>query len=275
MTTTFGKTLKKFIYGNIPYAWYKIFEPQYPLLNYYRYLKENGYTHYPYEFAEKYLHMPVEIKKDETNGLFYVKHRGGDKRLYYPRRYTKAAIEKNYRALLIEQDINHPHHYVDSFDELEGKILLDIGSAEGFTSLDGIEKIKFAYLFEFEQDWIEALQATFKPWTNKVLIVDKYVGKSSTEISVSLNDFFKDKPKDNLFLKMDIEGAECEALEGAELLFNEATNLHFAICTYHKRNDKKQIASYLEAHHCSYSVRKGFMYVKHRLRPAIIHGNKI
>ena len=56
--------------------------------------------------------------------------------------------------------LRHPHHYADSVEEFRGKTLLDIGSAEGFTALDTIEVTRFVYLFEYEDKWIEALQAT-------------------------------------------------------------------------------------------------------------------
>ena len=267
------KRIKTFVHGTCPYIWLKIFNPHSPKLNGYKYLKEHGYTHHPYDFAGKYLKASVIIEKDEARDLFYVKH-SGNKKLYYPRGYTEKKIEGNYRALRIEQDINHGHHYLDSLDEVTGKVFLDIGSAEGMTSLDVIEKVKRVYLFEFEPGWVEALQATFEPWKGKVVIVNRYVGKSCTDLCITLDEFFKDKPKDSLFLKMDIEGAECEALEGADRLFQEATNFSFAICTYHRRNDEKQISAYLDRHNCSYSAREGYMYVKHRFRTALVYGGR-
>ena len=52
---------------------------------------------------------------------------------------------------------------LDSIEEVKGKIFVDIGSAEGFTSLEVIEKASHIYLFEQDKLWIEALNATFGP----------------------------------------------------------------------------------------------------------------
>lgn len=268
------KDLKTFIYGTIPYVWMSLLFPDSPKRNYYKFLKDYGYMHYPYEFAGKYITMPIDIKKDKERDLLYVMHRG-NKKLYYPRGYEKEMIDKNYRALLIEQDPKHPHHYVDSLEEFAGKTFLDVGSAEGFTSLDAIEHVRFIYLFEFESKWVEALQATFEPWKEKVVIVEKYVGKKNDVLNVTLDTFFKDKPKDDLFLKMDIEGAECDALRGAEGLFAEARSLDFAICTYHRKDDKKNISAYLDQKGCTYFHRDGYLYARHRLRTALIRGHKV
>jgi len=73
---------------------------------------------------------------------------------------------------------------------------------------------------------------------------------------------------------MDIEGAECEALSGATHFFQTAKNLDFAICTYHRRNDCKKIKEYLDKMNCIYKQMGGYLFVKHRLRKAIIRGQK-
>lgn len=267
------KDLKRFIYGTFPYAWGSLFSPHSPKLIYYKFLKERGYSHYPYEFAKRYEEMVVDIREDKEKGLFYVMHHG-IKKLYYPRNTEKSKIEKNYRALLIEQGMNHSHHYVDSLEEFRGKTFLDVGSAEGLTSLDAIEYVNFLYLFEFETEWIEALKATFEPWKEKVMIVERYVGRRNDDFCLTLDEFIKDKSRENLFLKMDIEGAECEALMGAEKLFTEAKNLDFAICTYHRRGDEAIIGAFLNRHHCKFSPRDGYFYVKHKFRTCLFRGHK-
>lgn len=273
MATLVLKYLKTFIYGTFPYVWGSLFSPYSPKLSYYKFLMNHGYSHYPYEFAKKYEEMEVDVREDKEKGLLYVVHRG-TKKLYYPRNTEKSQIEKNYRALLIEQDLNHPHRYVDSLDEFRGKTFLDVGSAEGLTSLDAIERVDFLYLFEFETKWIEALKATFEPWEEKVVIVEKYVGRKNDAFCLTLDEFIKDKPNDRLFLKMDIEGAECEALLGAEKLFAEAKQLDFAICTYHRRGDARTIGAYLKRHQCDFSSRDGYLYIKHQLRTCLFRGYK-
>lgn len=71
-------------------------------------------------------------------------------------------------------------------------------------------------------------------------IVDK--DNSSDLVDVfSLSDFIKEKPS---FIKMDIEGAELDALKGAEDLI-KLFRPNLAICLYHKPFDLFQIPAYL------------------------------
>ena len=122
--------LKSILYGTLPFYYTKVFEPSSPKLAYYDYFRKRGYTRYPYDFAAEYLEMSIAVLWDKEKELPYVMHRGS-KRLYFPREYSTSKIEKCYRALLIEQDVRHPHHYADSVEEFRGKTLLVIGSAEG------------------------------------------------------------------------------------------------------------------------------------------------
>ena len=94
--------------------------------------------------------------------------------------------------------MRHPHHYADSVEEFRGKTLLDIGSAEGFTALDTIEVTRFVYLFEYEDKWIEALQATFEPWKEKTMIVKKYISDHDDDVNAALDNFLKDKSRKDL-----------------------------------------------------------------------------
>mgnify|MGYP000342371737 FL=1 len=75
---------------------------------------------------------------DNTNGLPYVFHNG--RKLYF-KRDMLAFTEVAYRGLLIEQDKRSAHRYVDSYEELKGKTLLDIGAVEAIFTLDTIEYI--------------------------------------------------------------------------------------------------------------------------------------
>lgn len=71
-------TIKKFIYGTLPYYFMKGYKPGSPYLKYYEYIKEHGYSRHLYEFKDEYANMPVDIQKDEEKGLYYVqKKRNG------------------------------------------------------------------------------------------------------------------------------------------------------------------------------------------------------
>ena len=162
------------------------------------------------EFMLKYKSVNIEVLRDATNGMPYVMHHG--RKLYFPASYDDQKLTTLYRSLIIEQDIESAHRYVTSYDELSGKTLLDIGSAEGIFSLDTIEYTKHVYLFECEEFWIDSLNATFAPYKDKVTIIRKYVGDKSEGNFTTIDDFMKDKSVDDLFLKMDIEGAELKVL---------------------------------------------------------------
>ena len=47
---------------------------------------------------------------------------------------------------------------------------MDAGCAEGYTSLEVVEEVDHLYLFECDEAWIEALEATFALWREKVTI---------------------------------------------------------------------------------------------------------
>lgn len=75
MTTSIIKELKRLIYGTFPCIYMSTLSPSSPKLTYYRYIKKYGYTHYPYDFAAKYIDAPIDIRKDEERDLHYVMHR--------------------------------------------------------------------------------------------------------------------------------------------------------------------------------------------------------
>ena len=105
-------TIKKFIYGTLPYYFMKGYKPGSPYLKYYEYIKEHGYSRHLYEFKDEYANMPVDVQKDEEKGLYYVQKE--KKRLYFRKSTPAKKIQKYYRALSMEQDRRSPHHYFNS-----------------------------------------------------------------------------------------------------------------------------------------------------------------
>lgn len=146
---------------------------------------------------------------------------------------------------------------------------MDIGAAEGIFALDTIDLTKEVYLFEYEDFWKEPLEATFSPWREKVHIVKKYVGDNDLGVNISLNTFCKEKDTSDYFIKMDIEGAEMQALKGAEqiLMYSKP---RLAICTYHRQNDAKEISSYLIGLGYSLSFTKGYILWENSLRKVLV-----
>ena len=250
-----------------------VFFPENEYYDAYRFSGKHGISPYPFEASLKYKDMPVEVLHDTDMDMPYVLHHG--KRLYYPRDTTEKKMQTSYRALLTEQDPESAHRYVSSYDELKGKILLDVGTAEGIFALDAIEYVEKAYLFECNDRWMEPLNATFTPWKDKVEIVKKYVTDRDDENSITLDTFMQGKKHDHIHIKMDIEGAEQSALKGAKLLLTNGPSISVSMCTYHQKEDAKAISNFLASLGYTCEFTQGYFLVCAHLRKAVCRGKKI
>jgi hypothetical protein len=202
------------------------------------YLKNNPIAVFPYNFQDEYSADKIEVYYDSEKQLRYVLLDG--KKLYFKKRWGKKKIQNLYSLLSKEQDIRSPHRYLTGqfrFDH--GEILVDVGAAEGNFALSVVEKASRIILFEADKEWIEPLKATFEPWKEKVVIVNKYVGNITDEKNTTLDDFISNSEK-GIFLKVDVEGAESSLLSGSKRIISEQKPIKIAICTYHKQNDEKE-----------------------------------
>ena len=259
--------LRRITRGVIPYCYCRILRPDSQSLPYYRYISSNGYSRHLYVFRKEYDDLDIDVYQDERNGLRYVLTPKG-RRLYFRRDMEPSRIDRMYRSLLMEQDVRSPHCYIENHDEIRGRVLADVGCAEGIFSLDVIDCVRHVYLFECDPGWYEALQATFAPWAEKVTFVRKFVGCMDSESTVRLDTIFGQEDPAGMFIKMDIEGAECMALAGAERLFS-CRGLEFAVCAYHN-NDTVAVPARLDELGCEYFCRKGFF--RGRLRNVVARG---
>ncbi|MDR1678788.1 MAG: FkbM family methyltransferase [Prevotellaceae bacterium] len=211
-----------------------------------------------YPFISKYIHRCVKVRTDKINGLHYVytpeKHR-----LYFKRGMTRKNIRVAYNNLCAEQDNLSPHNYCfEYFEASNQSIFADIGAAEGIFGLKFVDEIKQLYLFEANHDWIEALEATFHPWKDKVVIINKYVGNDNNDKFVSLDYFFKNLEQPTL-LKIDVEGAESAILDGANHIIENTVD-DILICTYHKNGDDKKISELLQQRNYNTKFSPGYMF---------------
>jgi len=264
---SFGRSFDDNIKSKYIYLFRKIL-PDTERNRFYTFMGKYGVTAYPYPFMLEYKKLSIDCRFDNEYGMNYIVHFG--KRLYFPKFMDRRTIIISYRNLLIEQDDRSPHQYVKNISRLKGKILLDIGAAEGIFTLNCIDILKYAYLFECDEEWIEAITVTFAPWKDKVTIVQKYVGDTNDNNNITIDRFLEDKAKDNLFLKMDIEGYEQAALHGSENILKNAQNIDFSICTYHKREDAVEIAAILRSYGFVYEYTAGVLYFEKEFRTAII-----
>lgn len=232
----------------------KISEAEHEALTY---VRRHGIEVFPYAFNQKYKKEDVHVFLDKKNGLKYVIE--NDKRLYFKRKSSFRGVKRNYTALRVEQDMKSAHRYLTpSFTIEEGDILVDVGAAEGNLPLSVIEKVKKLYLFETDPNWLEALEATFAPWRDKVVIVNKFVSNVNNQKYVSLDEFFKDK-EPYTFLKVDAEGAEATILKGANAQLSSDKKLKLALATYHKPNDAEEFELILNNFRFKTEFSNGYM----------------
>ncbi len=234
----------------------------------YAFMGRYGITSYPYQYMLEYKKKIIKVEFDTIENLPYVCH--NNRKLFFPASYNSEKIIKDYRNLIIEQDERSSHRYVRQYSELNGKTLLDIGSAEGIFALDTIDILKKVYIFECDGLWLKPLKATFAPWIDKVTFIEKYVSDLTNESNISIDDFLKDNAIDNLFLKMDIEGVELSALNGATNTLRNAKNINLSICTYHRKGDPERISMFISSLGFNYEFSNGLMYWGKRLSKGVI-----
>jgi predicted RNA methylase len=222
-----------------------------------RYLENNPVRIFPYLFHDNYSPDKIAVNYDSEKRMRYVIQEG--KRLYFKKRWSEKRIKRAYSDLVREQDLNSPHRYLsESFTVGTDDVVADIGAAEGNFSLSVIEKIRKVYLFEYDQEWVEALKATFSPWSEKVEIINKYVSEEDDESHIRFDTFYKNS-KDITFLKIDVDGSESIVLNSCNEVFKSGNPFKLALCTYHKNNDEKEFTQMLKDHGFSITPSKGYM----------------
>jgi hypothetical protein len=220
-----------------------------------QYLKKNKLAVFPYNFYNEALKTDVQVYRD-SDGLPYTFHNG--KKLYFKRSWTDAYVKSYYISLLSEQHDLSPHRYLSTdFNVNEGDIVADVGCAEANFSLEVIEKAHVIYLFEVEEEWLEALNKTFAPWKEKVHIINKFVSNQNNDQFITLDEAI---PRGKLdFIKIDAEGAENDILNGSEKVIATSDNLKIAVCTYHKQGDEDEFTRFFKERKFKTSTPHGYM----------------
>lgn len=252
------------------------------LLSYIR--LEGNIQAYNYPFVKEYLQKDLEIFADvfydQETEMHYVMHQ--NKRMYYPKGYDENRVKIAYRFISIEQDDRSPHRYLDKeFEVQKGDIVIDGGVAEGNFSLEVVERVKKIYLIECDDSWIEALEKTFEPWKEKVVIINKMLGSKDAGKYITMDTLTAGEEVN--FIKLDVEGAELDALKGAENTLKMNHKIQCAICCYHRKNDECNIKRVLEEKGFHTSTTKRYMYYRDdpdavidtELRRGIVRGIKM
>lgn len=224
-----------------------------------QFIRKKGIRIFPYSFIKKYSPNRVKVYTDKSCGLNYTMHCGH--RLYFPENVNKYHIKRIYTMLLCEQDSQSPHCYTSGNFQVEpDDIVIDVGAAEGNFSLSVVEKAKKIYLFEMDELWRDALKKTFEPWKHKVEIINKYVSSENTNETVSLDTFAEKLKDEKLFIKLDVEGAEKDVLEGAKnILSPKSHSVKMAICTYHNQGDHKELSEIMKGYNYDVETSNNYM----------------
>lgn len=227
-----------------------------------RFLKWHKFTPLPFRWTLKYENLVPEVFMDNTHQRLYVIHQ--EKKLYYPRHFSKTQAIWATRSILKEQDPQSPHLYLTpNFQVEEGSIVVDAGVAEGNFALSVVEKAKKLYLIECDPEWIDTLKLTFAPWKEKVVFVDKFLAGSNSDSSITIDSLVPIADGEKYFIKMDIEGYEVEALSGARKLITSGNPVKMNVCTYHNPDDLTKIESILKEYGFTWQVSDGYILYFH------------
>jgi hypothetical protein len=212
----------------------------------------------------------VQSGYDDSLKLSYIIHNG--KKLYFPLSLSIKNAESTYKNFIENENITgivgvcggyrekHPHQYQsDTFFIQEGDVFCDIGCAEALLALDVIDKVKSVYLVESDPMWLDALKATFKPYKDKVTIIDKLISDVDTETTITLSSLLKNEKESPVFIKMDIEGYETSVIEASKEFLLERQNIRIACCTYHRQNDADRLARIFSDLHYEIEYSDGYM----------------
>lgn len=183
-----------------------------------------------------------------------------DKKIYYPKTYDFNTFNGNEYIpdVFYEQYSESPHLYITNKTTISnGDVIIDAGACEGNFTIKFIDKIKKAYLIESDPIWAKCLEMTFRPYKDKVVICNKALARFDSKNTITIDSLVNNEKID--FLKMDIEGAEIDALLGAKnmLLHN---NVKCSICSYHKMNDEENIKFIMKSLGYKTDVSNGYMF---------------
>lgn len=216
--------------------------------------KQVNIFHFPFDEAK----YNIQTGYDADADMYYIMQDG--MKVYFPKSmYASEEEVKNYvKILCIEQEEESPHRYLNKRMEVpEGAVVIDAGVAEANFAVSIINKVKKIYLVECDTNWLEALKWTFKDHMDKIEIIPKFLSNVDNEECITVDTIMNGEPLD--YLKMDIEGAEVDALQGAKNTLENSPNLKCNICVYHKLHDNEVIVPMLEEAGMDVENTKGYM----------------
>lgn len=242
-------------------------------------IRELGrYTTYPSQRISMQIEVKAEV--DHKLGLPFINHNG--KRLYFPKNYSTKEVEKAYHgyiygdSFLPREDGGAPHQYQSPRCCVnQGDVIVDVGCAEALFSLDNIDRASKVYLIERDKKWMKALKATFAPYADKVVFVNKLISGSDSRSTITLATLLANETTAPLFVKMDIEGYEVQVVRTAMSFIKSNKNIKLSCCTYHNQHDAEEIEKMFDELQLHHEYSEGYMLFSrydHPSYPYFRHG---
>lgn len=224
------------------------------------YIEKHDLNVFNQDFQNRYNmeNARYKIERDNEIGLLYSYWHG--KKLFFKRSLRTEKVAKSYLlSIAREQDVDSPHNYMQPGYEIrDNEVVVDGGAAEGFFALDCVDKAKKVFIIEGDSEWLEALHYTFEPYKDKVEIIPKWLGATTDEKQISLD---KINEQDKIsFIKLDVEGAELEVLQGAKQLLEDNTEVKVLACAYHNGGDAEALSNFFLNIGCEVRYSRGYMF---------------
>jgi len=228
------------------------------------YCRQTGQlTVFPYPRTKPF--PEVEVHEDGQLRLPYVIHDG--KRLYYPSSWTKGRIAGSYLQCVAVEGVlgdgclaKSPHCYLSPrCDVHNGDIVADFGTAEGLFALHMAERAGKLYLCECDSTWWKPLRATFEPYKNKTVFVEKAIGRIDGKTSVRIDSLLKEESGKRIVLKMDVEGAEYQSLKAASEWFGREERVALLCAAYHRQEDSRRLQELAKGWNYATEFSEGFI----------------
>lgn len=210
---------------------------------------------FPYEQTKYQFQMGFDQKEKK----FYYIQNGID--LYFPQKDVscQGELEHHMYGLLVEQDSRSPHRYLNERMEVQaGDIVIDAGVAEGNFAASVIQKCKKLYLVECDPDYIDVLKLSFREYLDKIVFVDKYLDNYDDDNHITIDTLLNGETVN--YIKMDIEGSEIAALQGADQTLRNSPGLKCNICSYHNLYDYDKIVEILSGYNMEIEHSPGYMF---------------
>lgn len=218
------------------------------------------FYHYVLPYQSIFLNQVASIKEgihwDEKNSKFYVEWFGHH--MYLPFKSVEQC-ESYMWSILFEQGIGSPHNYKSLLGNIDERILIDCGAAEGFLALMDIDHLDKIYLIESNKTWIDCLRLSYRGYSDKVVFINSFLGNPEVDGNTSLDNLFNFNDEDwsKTLIKMDIEGYEVPCLRHSPIACEKANRI--IACTYHKMDDKLELSGIASQYDRASCFSQGYM----------------